>query len=357
MALPIAAAITTLITYYNHSSGYFGNASVYWPFWHSGNSLETLALAYTLTGDPRVPPIFANSFAKVRADYHTPYAGNDDIQWHAHAWLRAHEATGNVTYLQEAVAIYTMLLGPIWQGWNATCGGCNWAENAHYVNTITTSLFASGMATLARSPLAPAAIAGRPLRAWAAAALSWGAQPGLRLPGGGPFLDGVDTHNCSLPVGAVWTYNSAAWLTAGTALARVTGDAALSRAAGALLRGAAAHFGAPTEEGACGAGGWCAQPDGRMFKGVLARHAAWALRDWRASAEGAFAAGWARANAAALLANGTAWGATGLPTVGQLWGGPFRADDTPWVAHSAGLDALLAARAAEVWGEQEAAAV
>ena len=85
MALPIAAAITTLLSYYNHSSGYFGNASVYWPFWHSGNSLETLALAYSLTGDTRIPPILANSFAKVRADYHTPYAGNDDIQWHAHA--------------------------------------------------------------------------------------------------------------------------------------------------------------------------------------------------------------------------------------------------------------------------------
>jgi predicted alpha-1,6-mannanase (GH76 family) len=323
---------------------------VYWPFWHTGNSLETLALAYALTGDPRVPPVLANSFALVRSDYHTPYAGNDDIQWHAHAWLRSYEATGNETYLREAVAIYTFLLGPVWQGWNATCGGCNWAENAHYVNTITTSLFASGTAALARAPTAAPVIANRTLPSWSSAAWSWGLLPGLRLPGGGPFLDGVDTHNCSLPVGAAWTYNSAAWLTAGTGLSNLTGDAAFSRAAAALLRGAAAFFGGPTQERACGAGGWCSTPDGRMFKGVLARHVAWALRDWGPTGAGAFAGAWARENAAALLANGTLWGNQSLPLFGQLWQGPFRRDNTPWVAHSAGLDLLLAARAAEVWG-------
>jgi hypothetical protein len=354
----LAGGISTLLSFYNASSGYFGLDAPpsYWPFWHTGNSLETLALAHLLTGDARVPAVLANSFSKVRRDYVTPYAGNDDIQWHAHAWLRAYEATGEPAYLREVETIYgpDMLLGETWRVWNFTCAGANWAENAPYVNTITTSLFASGMSSLARTTRSDAPIVfNRSAAQWAAAAWAWGTQPGLQVSAGGPFLDGVDTHNCSLPVGEVWTYNSAHWLDAGTSLSALFGSPAYAARSAALLRGAAAYFGGAggvMEERNCGgAGGWCPQSDGRMFKGVFARHAAWALRDWRAEAPGAAAAAWACTNAASLDANGTQWRGAALPLWGQLWQGPYAADDTPWVAHSAGLDVMLAALAGEVW--------
>ena len=362
-------AITLMLTFYNHSTGYFGDPKVYWPFWHTGNTLETLALALELTGDVRIAPILANSFSKVRVDYHTPYCGNDDIQWHAHAWLRAWEATGNLSYLEEAQFIYSdnMLFSPTWAIWNETCGGCNWAENSRYVNTITNSLFTTGMARLARinSTLTTnhggrgssvAAPGGATYSEWALRGYVWGQRPGLRVNGVGPYVDGVAVSDCSTPVGSQWTYNAGAWLDGWTSLAVITNDTTFSLDAVDLFTSSITAFenaqGIMLETSCNATSGYCNEPDGRMFKGVFARHVALALRDWAQSGGAAennnavqMVKNWAQTNSNSLLTNGMSPSSNLL---GQLWQGPYNSNDnTPWVAHSAGIDLLLAAYTAE----------
>jgi hypothetical protein len=105
-----------------------------------------------LTGDSRAEPVIENSFTILVPAYATPLRGNDDLQWHAHAWLRAYELTKNATYLDEVYKIYNLLLDPKspWHGWNATCGGMNWWSNNPYVNTITNGLAMTGLVSLQR---------------------------------------------------------------------------------------------------------------------------------------------------------------------------------------------------------------
>jgi hypothetical protein len=356
-AAPLSSAVfnatSTLLRYYDWSTGYFGNASVYWPFWHTGNTLETLSLVLGLTGDARVLPILENSFELVRKDYHTPYAGNDDIQWHAHAWIRAFESTGNRTYLLEAQYIYSeqVLFSPTWAIWNSTCHGCNWAENARYVNSITNALFLTGTARLALE-FPNLSVAGATYLTWSTRAFAWSQRDGLRN-GAGVFLDGVAVADCTTPVGDAWTYNDGAWLDGLTTLSQLTNDSTFSDAAFSIFNAATANLslnGILFERSCDAVDGYCAKPDGRMFKGVFARAALLATRDWRkvggAAASplaAASARAWALRNAASLLALGSLTTQTGDLFLCQLWQGPFKIDETPWVAQSAGLDLLLAA--------------
>jgi len=100
-ALPITSNLTevavsafeTMMTYYVKQTGFFGDPLVMWPVWTSGNTFETLCNYFELTGDERVLPVLENSFSLVRSSYRSPYMYNDDIQWHAHAWLRAYQVT------------------------------------------------------------------------------------------------------------------------------------------------------------------------------------------------------------------------------------------------------------------------
>lgn len=348
-------ATTTLLRWYNWTTGYIGDASVYWPFWHTGNSIESLAISLRLTGDKRLLPVIENTFRLVRTDYHTPYAGNDDIQWHAHAWLRAWETTGNTTYLNEAQRIYSdaMLFSPAWAVWNATCSGCNWAENARYVNTITNALFLSGTARLALA-LPNATAAGASYATWAERAWAWSQRAGLRN-SAGLYLDGVADSDCTTPVGEIWTYNMGAWLEGMAALSVIKNEPTFSLVAASIFDAATAGLstGGIMFERSCDAkDGWCSAPDGRMFKGVFARGALLASRAWAGagaasnSAAAARARAWALTNAASLLSRGSLMTQTDL-FLSQLWQGPYRADNTPWVEQSAGLDLLLFALASQ----------
>ena len=172
----------------------------------------------------------------------------------------------------------------------------------------------------------------------------------------GVFLDGLD-KTCTIPEGAPWSYNSGIWLDGLTGLSVALGDASFSDAAFKLAKSADAYFSGGAADGvmrevSCGRpDGNCGGADGRQFKGVFARHVAYALRDWAepgTSATNADAAAWARAwilrQSASLLSNdSSALPGQGSVLFGELWQGPFKADDTPWISHSAGNDVVLAA--------------
>ena len=105
-------SFSTQLSFYNENTGYFGDPRVNDPFWTTANALANAATLAILTGEARVVPVLENSFTLLVPKYATPKDGNDDIQWHAHAWLRAYELTSNVTYLNEVWSIYNELFDP-----------------------------------------------------------------------------------------------------------------------------------------------------------------------------------------------------------------------------------------------------
>ena len=347
-------AWTTQLTFYNASSGMFGDERVNDPFWTTANALANAATLGVLTRDARVAGVLDNSFAVLVPHYATPKRGNDDIQWHAHAWLGAYKLTGSAKYLDEALSIYNELFDPAspWHGWNATCGGMNWWSNVPYVNSITNGLALTGLVTLQRATGSTAPIQGKTMLEWAQLIWAWAQRPGLQKDG--VFLDGLGS-DCKTPGGAPWTYNSGIWLDGLTGLSVALGDASFSDAAFALAQSSAAFFaagdaGGVMREVSCGAGGDCGGADGREFKGVYARHLAYAMRAWDApgspatnAAAAAWARGWILNQTASVLARDASSLPDGSPLFGRLWQGPFSPDDTPWISHSAAWDVMLAA--------------
>ena len=244
-----ADAFTTQLSFYNASSGMFGVEAVNDPFWTSANCLANSATLARLTGDVRPAGVLRNSFDVLVPHYATPKRGNDDIQWHAHAWLRAYELTGNETFLDEVWAIYNELFDPSsqWHGWNATCGALNWWSNVPYVNTITNGLALTGLVSLQRVTGSAAPLQGKPLLEWAQLIWTWAQQPGL-LNKEGVFMDGMGS-DCVTPGGSPWTYNSGIWLDGLTGLSIALGDSSFSDSAFALAQAAATHFAGGNADG------------------------------------------------------------------------------------------------------------
>ena len=63
----------------------------------------------------------------------------DDHQWWELAWIRAYQATGNVSYLQRAALIFDFVAT---NAWTPLCGGgVIWCPNGDpYKNAITNEL-------------------------------------------------------------------------------------------------------------------------------------------------------------------------------------------------------------------------
>ena len=203
-----AEAFTTQLSFYSFDTGYFGDPKVNDPFWTTANALANAATLAILTSDARVIPVIENSFTLLVPKYATPKDGNDDIQWHAHAWLKAYELTSNSTYLNEVFNIYNELFNPTspWHGWNDTCGGVNWWSNNAYVNTITNGLAFTGLVSLQRVKKSLVPLQGKPLLDWAQLIWNWANRQGL-LNSNGVFLDGFG-KDCITPGGSPWSYNS-----------------------------------------------------------------------------------------------------------------------------------------------------
>jgi len=353
---------TALLFFYNYSTGYFGNPDVAWPFWTSGVALEATAEYYKLSNDSRAYYVLLNSFSLVRKDYEVPCdpdqpgcVGNDDIQWHAHAWLSAYDATNNTDFLAEALKIYSTLLGP-WHSYNESCGGMNWAMNPPYVNTVTNGLFHEGLVRLWRAGQGDALLGGRPVREWARIIYSWSQHPGLLSPQG-VLLDGLSEANCSVAVGDVWSYNQGLWLSSlATYSLLQNNDTAVLLQSQRLSEAATLVLSSPTDpqrimrEVSCSLPeGWCDDYSGQQFKGVFSLRLGRALLDWELSGLNNHSAvnaacSWLAANSQSLLERGSGLDSSGHILFGQLWQGPYtpQLEKTPWVAHSAGFQLLIA---------------
>ena len=358
MTANLKAAFTTLLLYYNASTGYFGDPNIAWPFWTSGVALEACADYFFLTSDPIALSLIENSYLLVRKDYNVPCdpdqpgcVGNDDIQWHGHAWLSAFEATANTTYLSEALGIYRTLLEQ-WGAWNATCGGMNWAMQPPYVNTVTNGLFMEALVRLWAAGAGEVVLASRTVAQWAQLALAWSQRPGLLSPQG-VLVDGFSTQNCSQAVGAVWSYNQGLWVSGLAGLGALQASPPLALASQRLAQGAAQALsregqgspsGAVMLELSCSAEGWCEDYSGQQFKGVYAHRLGRAVKAWGPGPAAGAACAWLRNNSNSLLERGAGVDGAGNPLLGQLWQGPFspQRERTPWVPQAAGFQLLLA---------------
>lgn len=86
--------------------------------WQSGNTLEALAnLAIANGNSSEYDRIFENSFARTPAVVDKCF---DDHQWWLLGWVRAYEATGNVSYLARAATVFDYVTE---HAWTPQCGG------------------------------------------------------------------------------------------------------------------------------------------------------------------------------------------------------------------------------------------
>lgn len=272
-----------------------------------------------------------------------------------------YEATGNVSYLQEAETIYGDIMTK-WGGWNNTCGGINWERGNAYVNAIPNELFLSASGKLARlSGNSSTPVSNYTYAEWADVDWAWFAQtpmlvpqPNLPVANAVLITDGLSTQDCSKinQGGAFWTYNQGVVLSGLSQLAAATGRADLAQLAVTIADSSIAYYSANDAnvmyEVACGKDGVCNGPDGKQFKGAFVRHLAYALpvmSSMSSDPTGVQArfSSWILNQTASILDFDAEYQPSGAVQFGQLWQGPFQWDNTPWVSQGSALDVLVAA--------------
>lgn len=352
-----SSAFNQLMTYYNQSSGFFGDNKLYYPFWTTANQLETISNYIAVVGDAtgQASAALANSYVKMQPRYCNCW--RDDHLWFIDAWSAAYNATGNASYLQQAQSIYAQLVGP-WQSWNTTCGGVNWENGVPYRNAITNELFLSASMQLDALTKSAVPVTNFTYAGWAATEWAWLNSTVMYQPAEGIFQDGLSMTNCSAinTGGAFWTYNQGVLLDGLVRLGASTAAPQLSAFAMQVAQAATVYFSDPSDparilrefscsrpDGSCGGG----DGTGRQFKGAFVRHLGYATALLQAqpggAAQAAWAAQWLAGNVLSLLAHGTNVTAANQLQFGQLWQGPFQQDLSPWVSQGVGLDLLLAA--------------
>lgn len=154
-------AFSTLqTTWYNSSDGLWDDL-----WWNSANCLTTIA---NLQGSN---PSNASFIEQTRKIYESSFRGGlafvqtslgkgtnswtnnfyDDEGWWALAWIRAHDVTGNQTYLETAQTIYADMKDALDQ--SSSCGALIWQKDRNLVSAIENLLYIDIAAKLAmRAP-------------------------------------------------------------------------------------------------------------------------------------------------------------------------------------------------------------
>jgi predicted alpha-1,6-mannanase (GH76 family) len=351
-----------LLSYYNWTSGFFGINPQYFPYWTTGNQLETLCNYAAATGDvATVLPYLDNSFQKMTANYCNCW--RDDVLWFVNMWARCYEVTGKVEYLAQSESLFADILGP-WQAWNTSCGGINWENGDPYVNAITNELFLSAATKLDALTRSRSPVTNFTYAQWAEVEWSWFNQTAMYQPQQGIFQDGLSMQNCNEvnPTGAFWTYNQGVLLDGMTRLADASSNTTLSQSlrdfAWQIVTSAISYFSNGDEsniirETSCGGPtGNCGGPDGtgRQFKGAFVRHLGYAAEGMASSVGAAqphperlaWLAAWGSNVTSSLLTKASNWTSSSSLQFGQMWQGPFATDPSPWVSQGCALDAILA---------------
>ncbi|GHF43373.1 putative alpha-1,6-mannanase (GH76 family) [Deinococcus metalli] len=239
---------------------------IYW--WHA-HTLDVLVDALLRTGDSRYTSTLREAFEGARTLNGGTLLHNwyDDMQWMALALLRAFEATGEPAYLDGVRDLWADIQG----GWNDHCGGgIAWKKDQpDYKNTPANAPAAILAARLYRRFGKDADLA------WARRIYAW-TREHLVDPVSGFVWDGMNRlGDGQLEDGWHFTYNQGAYLGAGLALHRATGETAYLDDAIRTAEAARARLSDPTsgvlpDEG---------DGDGGLFKGIFVRYLTLLIRE------------------------------------------------------------------------------
>ncbi|KAI1325589.1 glycoside hydrolase family 76 protein [Xylariaceae sp. FL0255] len=267
-------AITALNTFYNSTSGLWGNSTT--PWWHSGVSLRVLAEYMLITGstdyvdqatfvvDNNRAPL--NWWPEGDGDFRAD--STDDTGWWALALVSLYQVTGNETYLDIAKEDETYMFSY----WNTTTcnGGLIWdIPELSYHNAISNELYLELTATMHNVIPGDTYYLGQAMEEW-----NWFNASGMI---GSDYLinDGLTEDSaCTNNGQTVWTYNQGVILSGLVELASATGDATYldtaQNIADAVVNSASLSPNGILTEAGCPTEADC-EPNGTSFKGTFIR--------------------------------------------------------------------------------------
>ncbi|KAL3419474.1 glycosyl hydrolase [Phlyctema vagabunda] len=269
------AAVESLMSFYNQTSGRWGSDSD--PWWGSGNALQAILDFMAKTGSRDYMPEAANTIDIQRAplDWWPDGGGDfradstDDTGWWALANLRMYSLTNDEEYLtiskedEEYMSKYRD---------NGTCnGGILWSiRNLSYNNAISNELYLMLTISLHNTIPGDDYYLSRALDEW-----KWFNQSGMI---NSEYLinDGLSDNNetCINNNDTTWTYNQGVILGALAELFKATGeedylDVARKIADAVIASDLLSPDGILTEP--CEADDTC-EPNGTAFKGIFVRY-------------------------------------------------------------------------------------
>ncbi|GAE05978.1 glycoside hydrolase family 76 protein [Paenibacillus sp. JCM 10914] len=270
-----------------------GACNTIFHYWWMAHAADVLVDGYLRTKDPvyaeRLEQLYEGVLRRNEGEW--PNELYDDMEWMALAWLRAYEATGQDKYKQAVLTLWE----DIQHGWNdIQGGGIAWhKEQLGYKNTPANAPAVILAARLYRAFGNPADLE------WAQRIYTW-QKHSLVDPSTGFVWDGMNR----IGDGAIdkdwkFTYCQGVFIGAAAEMHRTTGDSVYL--ADSLRTFQAMHAeladavdGLLPDEGSGDAG---------LFKGILTRYVAEAIKLWPERAD---ATGWLERNAGMLWEQGKA---------------------------------------------------
>ena len=322
-----AAGVAALQQWYNPSTGLWNSTG----WWNAANALTAVIGYSELTGDLSYQHIIGTTFTAAQHQ-HAGFINDyyDDSGWWALAWVAAYDMTGVQNYLDMAAALFTHNT----TGWDDTCGGGLWWNQAKtYKNAISTELFLTLAALLhQRTP------GDQNYLTWALRIWGWFSLSGLI--GLDSLINDGLTSACANNGQTTWTYNQGVILGGLGALYQITGDQAYLNVGEAIANAVLATLASPPSAAQpgilvepCELGTSGCNGDQAQFKGIFVRY----LQDfWQISNQPAYQA-FILSNASSLWDNDR----NASNQFGLRWTGPFDSADA--ARQSSALDALNAA--------------
>jgi predicted alpha-1,6-mannanase (GH76 family) len=280
------AALGALMKWYNNGTGLWDTTG----WWNSANVLTMLGdfAAVDESVKDKAEVVFENTLIKAQnynlgqskvitssymmlTEWNDTAAVNpkgflngyyDDEGWWALGWIQAYDVTGNQTYLDTAVDIFSDMKN----GTSPLCGGGIWWDKAQtYVNAIANELYLSVAAHLAnRIPAQKAFYLSIAITQW-----SWFMKSGM-INAQNTINDGLNGSTCKNNGGTVWSYNQGVILGALVELNKASPNSTYITTAKSIASAAIKALGPsgilhdPCEPN-CGG-------DGNQFKGIFMRN-------------------------------------------------------------------------------------
>ena len=319
--------------FYNSFTGVFDFELL----WQSGNSIETLSMAFDAIGGYAYwEANLENTFNKTDEVVDNCY---DDNQWWLLGWISAYEMTGNLDYLNRAANAFDYVLE---NAWTDHCGGgVMWCPQTNpqneYKNAITNELFLTAAMYFHKYENILNKVPNYYLN-WASREWDWFSHSGL-INSDNLINDGLDPSTCQSNMQTTWTYNQGVLLDGLALLSQALKNSTILSIAEQIALAAMTNLTSSPEgilEEPCEATG--CNHDQQIFKGVFVRHLGKMLPLMKDPIVIEKAKSFLAANADAMLVKDSCSnGGYGL-----YWNGPASSLNSV-AEHSAATDLLLAA--------------